>query len=110
MEEKKSREIKSRLENAEALARVGVITKQDLENIKKEAEKEVQELNKMLGKDSVDLHDLVEGKGKLDVANGKNDQNASHKAEETEDKKVEKIIKDFNDSKKQEKDDDKNNK
>lgn len=110
LEEKKSREIKSRLENAEALARVGVITKQDLENIKKEAEKEVQELNKMLGKDSVDLHDLVESKGKLDVANEKNDQNASHKAEETEDKKVEKIIKDFNDSKKQEKDDDKNNK
>ncbi len=50
LEEKKTREIKSRIENAEALAKVGVITRQELENIKKEAEKEYNELNKMLGK------------------------------------------------------------
>ncbi len=48
LEEKKTREIKTRIENAEALARVGVITKQDLENIKKEAEKELENINKMI--------------------------------------------------------------
>ena len=46
IEEHKTRDIKQRVETAEALAKAGVITKQDLENIKKEAEKEFAELNK----------------------------------------------------------------
>ena len=43
IEEHKTRDIKQRVETAEALAKAGVITKQDLENIKKEAEKEYNE-------------------------------------------------------------------
>ena len=46
IEEHKTRDIKQRVETAEALAKAGVISKQDLENIKKEAEKEFAELNK----------------------------------------------------------------
>ena len=46
IEEHKTRDIKQRVETAEALAIAGVITKQDLENIKKEAEKEFAEFNK----------------------------------------------------------------
>ena len=46
LEEHKTRDIKQRVETAEALAKAGVITKQDLENIKKEAEKEFADLNK----------------------------------------------------------------
>ena len=45
IEEHKTRDIKTRLETAEALAKAGVISKQDLENIKKEAEKEFEKLN-----------------------------------------------------------------
>lgn len=45
IEEHKNRDIKTRLETAEALAKAGVISKQDLENIKKEAEKEFEKLN-----------------------------------------------------------------
>ncbi|MBE5740981.1 MAG: ATP-dependent zinc metalloprotease FtsH [Clostridiales bacterium] len=48
IEEHKNRDIKQRVETAEALAKAGVISKQDLENIKKEAEKEYNELNKQL--------------------------------------------------------------
>jgi len=44
IEEHKTRDIKQRVETAEALAKAGVITKQDLENIKKEAEKEFASL------------------------------------------------------------------
>ena len=43
IEEHKTRDIKTRVETAEALAKAGVITKQDLENIKKEAEKEFEQ-------------------------------------------------------------------
>ena len=50
LEEHKTRDIRSRIETAEALAKAGVISKQDLENIKREAEKEFAELNKQLGK------------------------------------------------------------
>lgn len=50
LEEHKTRDIKSRIETAEALAKAGVISRQDLENIKREAEKEFAELNKQLGK------------------------------------------------------------
>ncbi|MBR1988006.1 MAG: ATP-dependent zinc metalloprotease FtsH [Clostridia bacterium] len=51
LEEHKTRDIKSRLDTAEALAKAGVISKADLENIRREAEKEFAELNKALGKD-----------------------------------------------------------
>jgi len=50
LEEHKTKEIKTRVETAEALAKAGVITKQDLENIKKEAEKEFDNLAKELNK------------------------------------------------------------
>ena len=46
IEEHKTRDIKQRVETAEALAKAGVISKQDFENIKKEAEKELAEINK----------------------------------------------------------------
>lgn len=51
IEEHKTRDIKQRVQTAEALAKAGVITKQDYENIKKEAEKEFAELNKSLNND-----------------------------------------------------------
>ena len=41
IKENKTRDIKQRIERAEALFKVGVISKQDFENIKKEAEKEM---------------------------------------------------------------------
>ena len=44
IEEHKTRDIKQRVETAEALAKAGVITKEDLDNIKKEAEKEMTKL------------------------------------------------------------------
>ena len=50
IEEQKNKEIKTRLETAEALAKAGVITKQDLENIKQEAEKEIERLNQEINK------------------------------------------------------------
>ena len=108
LEEKKTREIKSRIENAEALARVGVITKQDLENIKKEAEKEAQELDKMLGKNSVDLHELVENKEKLESSTQKDskDNSQEENISESKDKNGVKV----KSSDKQANDDDKNNK
>ncbi len=46
IEEHKTRDIKQRVETAEALAKAGVISKQDLENIKKEAEREFAEFTK----------------------------------------------------------------
>ena len=48
LEEHKTKDIKTRVETAEALEKAGVITKQDLETIKKEAEKELAELNKQI--------------------------------------------------------------
>ncbi len=45
IEEHKTRDIKQRVETAEALAKAGVITKEDLANIKQEAEKELNKLN-----------------------------------------------------------------
>lgn len=48
LEEHKNRDIKSRIETAEALAKAGVISKQDLEKILSEAEKESQELDKKI--------------------------------------------------------------
>lgn len=50
LEEHKSRDIKSRLATAEALAKAGVISKQDYENIKREAEKEIALLNAEINK------------------------------------------------------------
>lgn len=46
IEEHKKRDIKSRIETAEALAKAGVITAQDLEKIKADAEKEIEEITK----------------------------------------------------------------
>ncbi len=51
IEEHKTRDIKSRLETAEALAKAGVITKHDFENIKREAEKEFEEFNKQMNEE-----------------------------------------------------------
>ena len=48
LEEHKTRDIKTRLETAEALAKAGVISKQDLENIKKEAEREFEKINQQI--------------------------------------------------------------
>ena len=53
IEEHKTRDIKSRVETAEALAKAGVISKQDFENIKKEAEKEFEEFNKQFKAEEV---------------------------------------------------------
>ena len=53
IEEHKTRDIKSRVETAEALAKAGVISKQDYENIKKEAEKEFEEFNKQFKAEEV---------------------------------------------------------
>ena len=47
IEEHKTREIKQRVETAEALAKAGVISKEDFENIKKEAEIEFEKLKKL---------------------------------------------------------------
>ncbi len=46
MEEHKTREIRQRVETAEALAKAGVITKEDLEKIKQEAENEYANMKK----------------------------------------------------------------
>ncbi len=46
IEELKTREMKQRVETAEALARAGVISKEDYENIKKETELELEKLKK----------------------------------------------------------------
>ena len=45
IEEHKTKDINNRLEMADALAKAGVISKQEYENIKKEAEKEMANLN-----------------------------------------------------------------
>ena len=50
IEEHKTRDIKQRVETAEALAKAGVISKEDLENIKKEAEKEMNALKDIQNK------------------------------------------------------------
>lgn len=95
LEEKKTREIKARIENAEALVRVGVITKQDLENIKKEAEKEFAELNKMLGKEDIDLNEILKNKEKI----AKSEENKVSEAEikdEKMDSEVEENVKESN--------------
>ena len=63
IEEHKTRDIKTRLETAEALAKAGVISKQDLENIRKEAERDLENLNKELHED------------KLTAENDSNDEN-----------------------------------
>ena len=52
IEEHKTRDIKSRVETAEALAKAGVISKQDYENIKREAEKEFEEFNKQFNSET----------------------------------------------------------
>ena len=55
IEEHKNRDIKQRVETAEALAKAGVISKQDLENIKKEAEKEIARLEAEKNQTSQDV-------------------------------------------------------
>jgi len=76
LEEHKTRDIKTRVETAEALAKAGVISKQDLENIKKEAEKEFENINQQLaslnGKNS-DKEEKVEEKQGKTTSNNKQD-------------------------------------
>lgn len=86
LEEKKTREIKTRIENAEALARVGVITKQDLENIKKEAEKELENINKMI--DALDHKKSGEVKAESTEAPKANDNENVAKTSHEEVKKA----------------------
>ncbi len=110
LEEKKTREIKARIENAEALARVGVITKQDLENIKKEAEKEYIELNKMLGKNDIDLNDILKNKDKLSDSKSNNSELTAKEKSQKSDSNIEKYKNEkLDNANKEDKDDDKNN-
>ena len=69
IEEHKTRDIKQRVETAEALAKAGVITKQDLENIKKEAEKEFAEMKK----DETDNEETIIENKKQEDETDKND-------------------------------------
>ncbi len=71
IEEHKTRDIKQRVETAEALAKAGVISKQDLENIKKEAEKEFEKLNQMLQ----DMDNSQNSAEKEDKPNDETDKN-----------------------------------
>ncbi len=64
LEEHKNRDIKSRVETAQALARAGVISKQDLDNILKEVEKETAELDKKI--EEIDNKSKVDAKDKED--------------------------------------------
>lgn len=48
LEEHKSKDLKARIGTAEALCKAGVISKSDFENIKAEAEKELEKINKEL--------------------------------------------------------------
>ena len=66
IEEHKTRDIKTRVETAEALAKAGVISKQDLENIKKEAEKEFARLNEMLKAEEAKTSEKAENKKEND--------------------------------------------
>jgi len=70
LEEHKTRDIKTRVETAEALAKAGVISKQDLENIKKEAELEFEKLNKQISemenKENVESEKINSNKTKQD--------------------------------------------
>ena len=78
LEEHKARDIRSRIETAEALAKAGVISKQDFEKIKAEAEKEIE--NKQPKEES-----QSEPTAKVD-----NDENSSN-----EDKKEQVCLKQF---------------
>ena len=71
IEEHKTRDIKQRVETAEALAKAGVISKQDLENIKKEADKEFEKLNQILK----DMDNLQNSAEKEDKPNDETDKN-----------------------------------
>jgi len=71
LEEHKTRDIKTRLETAEALAKAGVISKQDLENIKKEAEKEFEKINQQLAALNEDKTEKVEEKAEEKVDSSK---------------------------------------
>ena len=51
IEERKNRDIKQRVETAVALEKAGVITKEDLENIKKETEREFNEFKEKIEKE-----------------------------------------------------------
>ena len=71
IEEHKTRDIKQRVETAEALAKAGVISKQDLENIKKEADKEFEKLNQILK----DMDNSQNSAEKEDKPNDETDKN-----------------------------------
>ncbi len=71
IEEHKTRDIKQRVETAEALAKAGVITKQDLENIKKDAEKELNNLK--TANISENSKENAASENKIDDETGKKD-------------------------------------
>jgi len=64
IEEHKTRDIKQRVETAEALAKAGVISKEDLENIKKEAEKEFEALKQQSSAENSDKNPVLSEKPK----------------------------------------------
>ncbi len=70
VEEHKTRDIKQRVETAVALAKAGVISKEDLENIKKEAEKEYQAFKNSLNEENKET--VTQSKQKTDDETGEN--------------------------------------
>ncbi|MGN0788187.1 MAG: ATP-dependent zinc metalloprotease FtsH [Candidatus Onthoplasma sp.] len=82
--EHKVRDIKARLASAEALSKSGVITKQDFENIKKEAEQELQKIYAQNANENANQNDST--KQESDEANKTSDDN-EHKDNKDEDKK-----------------------
>ncbi len=68
LEEKRTKDIRVRIETAEAYAKAGIITKQELENIKQNAQKELEELNRTLGKMSKDTASADQAKTSSDGA------------------------------------------
>ena len=77
IEEHQTRDIKQRVETAEALAKAGVITKEDLENIKQEAEKEMAKLKETSAEISTDVpkdENKQENVSKVDKANDETDK------------------------------------
>ena len=81
LEEHKVRDIKTRLETAEALAKAGVISKQELENIKKEADKEFEKLNQQLSamNENVEEKKVDENKDESSTKKSKTKQDKDEK-------------------------------
>ena len=71
VEEYKTRDIMQRVQTAEALAKAGVISKEDLENIKKEAEKEFEAFKNSINEEKLNSTDV--SKEKTEDKTDKND-------------------------------------